>query len=75
VVAVPQSALQTLEARTVVFVQTEPGVFVRRTVEVGHTFEGFTEILAGVEVGDDVVTEGSFVLKSEFAKATLKEDH
>jgi cobalt-zinc-cadmium efflux system membrane fusion protein len=75
VVAVPQSALQTLEARTVVFVQTEPGVFVKRTVEVGHTFEGFTEILVGIAVDDVVVTEGSFVLKSEFAKATLKEDH
>ena len=75
IVAVPQSALQTLEARTVVFIQREPGVFVRRMVEVGHTFEGFTEILAGIEVGDEVVTEGSFVLKSEFAKATLEEDH
>src|SRR5262245_35125640 len=48
VVAVPQSALQTLESRSVVFVETAPGVFIRRTVEVGHTFEGFTEILAGV---------------------------
>jgi cobalt-zinc-cadmium efflux system membrane fusion protein len=74
VVAVPRSALQTLEERTVVFVQSEPGRFVKRSVEVGHTFEGFTEILAGVAVGDVVVTEGSFVLKSEFAKATLKED-
>lgn len=74
VVAVPQSALQTLEARTVIFVQTEPGVFVRHPVETGHTFEGFTEILAGLKAGDVIVTEGSFVLKSEFAKATLKED-
>ncbi len=73
-VAVPQSALQTLEARTVIFVQTEPGVFVRHCVETGHTFEGFTEILAGLKVGDMIVTEGSFILKSEFAKATLKED-
>lgn len=74
VVAVPQSALQTLESRTVVFVQTEPGVFVRHLVESGHTFEGFTEILAGLKVGDVIVTEGSFVLKSEFAKALLQED-
>jgi len=74
VVAMPQSALQTLEARTVVFVQTEPGVFVRRLVETGHTFEGLTEILAGLKVGDVIVTEGSFVLKSEFAKALLQED-
>ena len=72
IVAVPQSALQTLAGRTVVFIQTGPGRFARRDVETGHTFEGFTEILSGVRSGESVVTEGSFVLKSEFAKAELK---
>ncbi|MGI0148286.1 MAG: efflux RND transporter periplasmic adaptor subunit, partial [Thermoplasmata archaeon] len=74
VLAVPQSALQTLEGRTNVFVESEPGVFVRRVVETGHTFEGFTEVLSGVKTGDVVVTEGSFVLKGEFARATLAEE-
>lgn len=73
VLAVPQSALQTLEDRTTVFIQSEPGVFGRRIVETGHSFEGFTEIYSGVKAGDVVVTEGSFVVKSEFAKATLVE--
>ena len=73
IVAIPQGALQTLEGRATVFVQTEPGLFVRRLVETGHTFEGFTEVLSGVKPGDVVVTEGSFVLKSEFAKASLTE--
>ena len=40
----------------------------------GTRFEGFTEILAGIKPGDVVVTEGSFVLKSEFAKASLVEE-
>lgn len=71
---VPQSALQTLDGHQTVFVQVSPGVFGRRTVELGHTFEGVTEILAGVKPGDVIVTEGSFVLKSEFAKALLAED-
>jgi len=75
ILAVPQSALQTLEGRTTLFVRTAPGVFTRRFVETGHSFEGFTEVLAGVKPGDVVVTEGSFVLKSEFAKASLAEDH
>jgi cobalt-zinc-cadmium efflux system membrane fusion protein len=73
-VAVPQAALQTLEGRTTVFIQTEAGVFVRHFVETGHTFEGFTEILSGVKAGDVIVSEGSFVLKSEFAKASLVEE-
>jgi hypothetical protein len=28
-----------------------------------------------VKAGDVIVSEGSFVLKSEFAKASLAEDH
>jgi hypothetical protein len=48
---------------------------VRRFVETGHTFDGFTEVLSGVRLGDLVVSEGSFVLKSEFAKASLSEEH
>jgi cobalt-zinc-cadmium efflux system membrane fusion protein len=75
VLAVPQSALQTLEGRTNVFVQSEPGLFVRRLVETGHSFEGFTEVYSGVRDGDVVVTEGSFVLKSEFARASLAAEH
>ena len=58
-VAVPQAALQTLEGRTTLFVQTEPGVFVRHFVETGHTFEGFTEILSGVKPGDVIVTRAA----------------
>jgi cobalt-zinc-cadmium efflux system membrane fusion protein len=72
--AVPQSALQTLEGRSTLFVEIQPGVFERRFVEVGHSFEGFTEVLAGLKVDDLVVTEGSFVVKSEFAKASLAEE-
>jgi cobalt-zinc-cadmium efflux system membrane fusion protein len=75
VLAVPQSALQTLEGRTTVFVQSEPGVFGRRLVETGHSFEGFTEVYSGIKAGDEVVTEGSFDLKSEFAKASLADEH
>lgn len=74
VLAVPQSAIQTLEGRTVLFVEAKPGAFVRRVVETGHTFEGFTEILAGIAEGDLVVTEGSFVLKGEFARASLVDE-
>jgi cobalt-zinc-cadmium efflux system membrane fusion protein len=74
VVAVPASAVQTLEGRPVVFVLTEPGVFARRRVEPGPTFDGLTEILGGLKEGEEIVTEGSFVLKSEFAKAMLKDE-
>jgi cobalt-zinc-cadmium efflux system membrane fusion protein len=74
ILVVPQSALQTLEGRTTLFIEVQERVFERRFVEVGHSFEGFTEILSGVKAGDVVVSEGSFVMKSEFAKASLAEE-
>ena len=60
--------------RTVVFVRTAEGTFMRHRVEIGHSFEGFTEVYSGIKLGDVVVTEGSFILKSEFAKASLGEE-
>ena len=69
--SVPQGAIQTMDGRPVVFVMTSPGLFVRRQVETGHTLDGFTEILAGLREGEAIVTEGSFILKSEFVKASL----
>lgn len=54
-----------------VFVQAEPGVFARHIVEIGHSFEGFTEVLAGVRAGDVVVTEGSSTLLTLFVAPTV----
>ena len=69
--AVPQGAIQTMDGRQVVFIMTSPGRFVRRQIDTGHTLDGFTEILTGLKAGDVIVTEGSFILKSEFVKASL----
>lgn len=69
--AVPQGALQTMDAQPVVFVHLGDGVFVRRAVTVGHSFDGYTEVLAGLAAGEEVVIEGSFVLKSQFSRAAL----
>jgi cobalt-zinc-cadmium efflux system membrane fusion protein len=72
---VPEGALQTLEGRTTLFVRVGPGEFERRFGEVGHSFERFAEVRSGAKAGEVIVPEGSFVLKSEFAKASLAEDH
>lgn len=73
-VLVPSSAVQTMDGATVVFVQTAPGTFAKRLVRVGHTLDGHTEILADLRLGEVVVSEGSFVLKSEFARGLLAEE-
>ena len=75
ILVVPQSALQTLEGRThALRAGRPPASSSGASSRSGHSFEGFTEVLAGVKAGDVVVTEGSFVVKSEFAKASLAEE-
>ena len=71
VVAIPQGALQTLEGRPTVFARTGPNTFARRFVETGSSFEDYIEILKGVSIGDEVVSDGSLLLKAEFSKAAL----
>lgn len=64
--AVPESAVQQLDGRAVVFVPV-PGdatAFAPRDVEVEPAIDGFVPIRAGLRDGDAVVTEGSFVLKA-----------
>ena len=72
--AVPNGAIQTLAGKPTIFVQTAPNTFARRTLEAGRGFGDYVEVLAGLKAGEDVVTEGSFILKSQFSKAELVED-
>ena len=70
----PSGAIQTLAGKPTIFVQTAPNTFVRRTLEAGRGFGDYVEVLAGLKAGEDVVTEGSFILKSQFSKAELVEE-
>lgn len=72
--AVPNGAIQTLAGKQTIFVQTAPNTFARRTLEAGRGFGDYVEVLAGLKAGEEVVTEGSFILKSQFSKAELVEE-
>lgn len=69
-------AIQRTGGKTVVFVPkgNEAGVFEVREVEVGGESEGYTRILSGLSLGETVVTKGSFVLKTQFEKASMEEE-
>ena len=74
--AVPESAVQTLEHRTVVFVPV-PGdatAFTQRTVDVGRPLDGFVPVHSGLVVGDKVVADGSFVLKAVALQSAAGEE-
>ena len=69
-VAVPESALQTWEAQTVVFARTEEG-FEARPVKTGRRDAGQVEITSGLAAGTQVAAAGSFVLKSELGLSLI----
>jgi cobalt-zinc-cadmium efflux system membrane fusion protein len=72
--AVPSTALQDVEGKNVVFVQHGPTKFESRQVEKGVTINGQTEIISGLSVGEQVVTQGAFHLKSILAGGELGEE-
>ncbi|MGH9769406.1 MAG: efflux RND transporter periplasmic adaptor subunit [Blastocatellia bacterium] len=69
VVSVPRSAVQMIGAKQVVFVVTDRlGVFAQREVSAGPESNGIMPIYAGLNNGERVVTEGSFLLRAESLK-------
>ena len=65
VLAVPRTAVQQVGSRTVVFVVRGPNRFEPREVKIGESSKEYVEVKGGVEEGDEVVTQGSYALKSE----------
>jgi cobalt-zinc-cadmium efflux system membrane fusion protein len=73
-VAVKQTAVQYIDNKPVVFVETDKG-FDKREVELGHKDETLVEILFGVLPGDKVVAGNSFILKAELGKSEAEHVH
>lgn len=73
-VAVKQSAVQYIDGKPVVFVDTKDG-FEAREVEFGIRDDDLAEIIFGVVAGDKVVTGNSFVLKAELGKGEATHEH
>lgn len=66
-VVVPKSAVQTVGAGAVVYVEdrSAPGRFVERAVQTGAANGTDVEVTSGVSAGERVVTEGSFFVRAE----------
>lgn len=74
--AVKSDAIQREGDKTIVFVpkEDEPGAFEVREIEIGGEFEGYTAVKKGLELGETVVTKGSFTLKTQMEKGELGDD-
>lgn len=73
-IVVPQSAIQTIEGKTVVFVQGEHGFDVRE-VQLGQKTVDMVEIVSGLEGGEVIAAANSFVLKAELGKSEAGHEH
>lgn len=62
---VPDEALIDSGTRQLVFIDKGQGTFEPRDVKVGIRTEGYVEILAGLSVGEKVVTSANFLIDSE----------
>jgi multidrug efflux pump subunit AcrA (membrane-fusion protein) len=71
---IPHDAIQRLDDRRVIFVQTAPELFETRDVRVGTETRRQVQILDGLTPGERVVAAGSFHLKAELLKDTLGEE-
>ncbi|HSE17330.1 MAG TPA: efflux RND transporter periplasmic adaptor subunit [Pyrinomonadaceae bacterium] len=66
---VPKTAVQNINNQQVVFVATkEPNVFAMRPVRIGMESNGVFPVLEGLSIGEQIVTEGSFLLRAEWLK-------
>lgn len=73
-VAVPERAVLLFDGLPTVFA-VEGEEIHARPVETGMTSAGWTEVKAGLAPGEEIVTQGAFLLKSLLLKSQMGEGH
>jgi cobalt-zinc-cadmium efflux system membrane fusion protein len=71
---IPTEAVQTIEGKATVFVQTPEG-FEARPVTLGRANEAHVEVLSGLESGERYAATDTFILKAELAKGEATHQH
>ena len=71
VLAISRAALQQVGNRTMVFVARGSRRFEWLEVTIGESSQEYVEVKAGLKEGDEVVTEGSYALKSEALRGQM----
>ncbi len=71
VLVLPREAVQWEGCHNVVFVRIGPSTYQTRKVDLGWAGKDHVEVRSGVVAGDAVVTQGSFLMKTEILKGTI----
>jgi cobalt-zinc-cadmium efflux system membrane fusion protein len=72
--AVPRLALQTMEGRDVVFVRSGE-TYTARPVTLGQRDARNVAIVEGLQAGEEVVTEQSYLVKADIEKSGASHEH
>ena len=72
--AVQEQAIQRMENQTVVFVK-EDDAYEMRPVSLGMSDGDLVEVKEGLEIGDQYVSQGSFIVKADIGKAEAAHEH
>ena len=70
-VTVPRGAVQRVGDESVVFVRLEEGVYEVRRVAPGRSDAEHVQVAGELHAGDDVVTTGAFLLRTELSKDSI----
>jgi cobalt-zinc-cadmium efflux system membrane fusion protein len=73
-VMIPQSAIQTVEGKPSVFVQTPEG-FAPRAITLGQVNDTYVEVTDGLAAGERYAATETFLLKAELAKSEAGHQH
>jgi cobalt-zinc-cadmium efflux system membrane fusion protein len=71
---IPQAAVQEYQGEQFVFVSLGKGIFEKRKIKLGISVLNGYLVDEGLEVGEKIVSEGSFLLKAEMLKTLQKEE-
>ena len=71
VLSVPRTAVQQSGSRTVTFLVRGPRRFESREVSIAQTPGEYVQVLSGLAVDEEIVTQGSYALKSELLRAEM----
>jgi cobalt-zinc-cadmium efflux system membrane fusion protein len=70
-VMVPRAAIQRAKSVQIAFVRLTEGEYETRRVEIGISEGDLIEVRKGLRAGEEVVTQGSFLLKTETLKGSI----
>ncbi len=68
IMVVPAEAVHKIEGKSFVFVALNDGAFQAKEVEVGEVIDDDIEIRRGLDTDLNIVSRGSFIIKSEYLK-------